>query len=334
MCLCLAKSGVLSNIYERKGFLYDCDMKLGELEDFIKEGFLGDAVFTFEHPKNYVYLPKDIKKIGFLVYEFTSLPSLWTENINNYLDLVYVPSLFVYEVFVSSGVKKEKIRILRYGFNPRIYYPGYKKNKGKFDFLCVGSPQKREGIDMLLASFLEAFEKNIEVNLTLKLSYKYSNPKIFELRGFNGLLQDYSSKLGDRFKIIDYPLSEEQMGDLYRSCDAYVSFSKAEAFGLPFLEALACGKPCVCANYSGQKDFLNRDNSYFISHKLEIAKNEEYEISQDKQFSAKILQESAVRTLKEVFYSKDNIKKGILSEGPSYYHWEKISEEFVNSIED
>lgn len=333
MCHCLAKAGALCNIYERKGFLYDEKMNLGELEPFVREGFCGETVFTFEHPKNYIYLPENIRKIGFLVYEFTELPPLWVENINKYLDLVFVPSLFVYETFLSSGVKKDKMRILRYGFNPVFYYPEPAR-EGGFSFLCVGSAQKREGLDTLLSAFEEAFRDISEVSLTLKLSYKRANPKIFELRCFDGLIEDYKKILGSRLSVMDTPLSEEEMGNLYRRCTAYVSFSRAEAFGLPFLEALACGRPCVSVNYSGQKDFLNRDNSYFVSHSLEICKNEEYESSGRKQFSAAAHRDSAVKTLREVFTAaKDgNLKKGFFPEGEQYYHWEKITAEFLSVI--
>ncbi|GAB4032440.1 MAG: hypothetical protein Fur0012_10970 [Elusimicrobiota bacterium] len=333
MCHCLAKSGALCNIYERKGFLYDEGMSLGELESFVREGFLGETIFTFEHPKNYVYLPENGRKIGFLVYEFTELPPIWVENINKYLDLVFVPSLFVYETFLTSGVKKDKLRILRYGFNPVFYHPG-PKEEGNFRFLCIGSAQKREGVDILLSAFEEAFRDISEVSLTIKLSYKRANPKIFELRGFEGLIEDYKKMLGRRLSVLDSPLSEEEMGNLYRCCHAYVSFSRAEAFGLSFLEALACGRPCISVNYSGQKDFLNRDNSYFVSHSLEICKNEEYESSGCKQFSAVAHRDCAVKTLREVFLaSKDgNIKKGFFSEGEQYYHWEKITMEFLSMI--
>ncbi len=332
ICLCLAKSGNLAGIYERKGFLYDQAISLGELEPFITQDFSSDIVFTFEHPKNYIYLPKEAKKIGFLVYEFTSLPQSWVENINSFLDMVFVPSLFVYETFVSSGVKKEKIKILRYGFNPRYYYPQSAVKKDAFSFLCVGSPQKREGIDLLLSAFKDAFESNSNTELIIKLSYFDTRPKMFEIRDFKGILEDYKRQLGGRLSIIDRPLSEKEMGDLYRSCSAYVSFTKAEAFGLPFIEALACGKPCIAANYSGQKDFLNRENSYFVSHRLEAAKNEEYESSNVRQFSARVLEDSAIRALREAASSGESLKKGCFAEGPSYYHWDKIAGEFISCL--
>lgn len=332
ICLCLAKSGNLAGIYERKGFLYDRAMPLDELEPFISKNFVSDIVFTFEHPKNYIYLPKSTKKIGFLVYEFTALPKIWVENINTFLDMVFVPSLFVYKTFVSSGVKKDKIKILRYGFNPQYYYPQNTAKKDSFFFLCVGSAQKREGIDLLLAAFKNAFDNRSNVNLVIKLSYSNMRPKPFEIRNFKAVIDDYKRELGDRLLIIDSALSEKEMGYLYRSCDAYVSFTKAEAFGLCFVEALACGKPCVAINYSGQKDFLNRENSYFILHKLEVAKNEEYEISNIRQFSAAVVLDSAVRVLREVASAGKSLKKGFFLEGSSYYHWDKITEEFLSYL--
>jgi glycosyltransferase involved in cell wall biosynthesis len=40
--------------------------------------------------------------------------------------------------------------------------------------------------------------------------------------------------------------------------------TKAEGWGLPILEALACGIPAIATNYSGHTDFLNDANGYLV----------------------------------------------------------------------
>jgi len=54
------------------------------------------------------------------------------------------------------------------------------------------------------------------------------------------------------------------MPKLYNSMDAFVLISRGEGFGLPYLEAGACGLPVIGSNCSGQTDFLNKDNSYLV----------------------------------------------------------------------
>ena len=61
------------------------------------------------------------------------------------------------------------------------------------------------------------------------------------------------------------------MAELYRSADAFVFPSKVEGFGLPLLEAIACGVPTICTNISAQSMFLDRIPGLFAPVQYEIA---------------------------------------------------------------
>ncbi|MBD3272401.1 MAG: glycosyltransferase [Elusimicrobia bacterium] len=274
--------GLDISIYERKGFLYNKNFALDPImKAKLSDKFKGEIVVTFEHPQNYVYLPRSMVTIGMLVYELTLLPEQWVKNINKFLDMVIVPSAFCARVFRESGVDEKKIHVLRYGFNPSIYYPpvvDYRKESGHFDFLCIASPHRREGLDLLLKSFDRAFSTDPSVRLILKLSYKPSGTiKHFEY-DIDGLFQPYEQlRSSGRLQVHTETLNEKQMGDLYRSSHAYVSLSRGEAFGLCFLEGLACGLPICAPSWSGQTDFLNHTNAYPIQFSLVPTSGEEYE---------------------------------------------------------
>ncbi len=51
---------------------------------------------------------------------------------------------------------------------------------------------------------------------------------------------------------------------LYATCDAYVSLHRAEGFGLTIAEAMAHGKPAIATGYSGNLEFMRRDDSYLV----------------------------------------------------------------------
>jgi glycosyltransferase involved in cell wall biosynthesis len=60
-------------------------------------------------------------------------------------------------------------------------------------------------------------------------------------------------------------VSEEEKFRILRMCDAFVSTSQHEGFGLVFLEAMACGLPVVCYDFGGQTDFLEDGRTGFLA---------------------------------------------------------------------
>jgi glycosyltransferase involved in cell wall biosynthesis len=49
---------------------------------------------------------------------------------------------------------------------------------------------------------------------------------------------------------------EEELAEHYNLCDVFAMPSKAEGFGIVYLEALACGKPVLAGNKDGSRDAL------------------------------------------------------------------------------
>src|SRR5213079_241912 len=47
---------------------------------------------------------------------------------------------------------------------------------------------------------------------------------------------------------------DEELSEHYNLCDVFAMPSKAEGFGIVFLEALACGKPVIAGNKDGSAD--------------------------------------------------------------------------------
>lgn len=51
-------------------------------------------------------------------------------------------------------------------------------------------------------------------------------------------------------------IADEELCDHYNLCDVFAMPSKGEGFGIVYLEALACGKPCLGGNLDGAIDAL------------------------------------------------------------------------------
>ncbi len=52
------------------------------------------------------------------------------------------------------------------------------------------------------------------------------------------------------------------MGVLYRSADCFVLPTRGEGWGLPLLEAMACGLPVIATDWSAHRDFLSHEWAY------------------------------------------------------------------------
>ena len=60
------------------------------------------------------------------------------------------------------------------------------------------------------------------------------------------------------------PNGDAQMAEFYRGCDAFVFTSFLEGFGLPPLEAMACGIPVLTTDCGGIREYANEKNAVII----------------------------------------------------------------------
>jgi glycosyltransferase involved in cell wall biosynthesis len=88
-------------------------------------------------------------------------------------------------------------------------------------------------------------------------------------------LRAYAVSLGltDRDVVITDKVSDEELVAFYNLCDLFVFPSWHEGFGLPALEALACGAPVIGSNNTSIPEVIGRDDALFDPHdSADIAK--------------------------------------------------------------
>jgi glycosyltransferase involved in cell wall biosynthesis len=62
--------------------------------------------------------------------------------------------------------------------------------------------------------------------------------------------------------LYNQPLSQARLAELHRGADCFVLPTRGEGWGMPILEAMACGLPAIATNWSGPAEFLTEENGY------------------------------------------------------------------------
>lgn len=209
------------------------------------------------------------------VWETTKIPSSWFPNINQ-ADAVMVPSSMNVRALQESGVTAP-ILLVPHGadietFNSGIPALNIDGTSNTFNFLSIFQWQHRKSPDVLLKAFWDEFSYEDNVSLILKTYWGNSGIKEDQRQVRNRII-DYKSELGygnDRAPVYysGSLFNDVDMRSIYSTADVFVLPSRGEGVGLPYMEAMASGIPCIATGWGGQTDFINRNNGYLIDYDL------------------------------------------------------------------
>ena len=136
------------------------------------------------------------------------------------------------------GINSEKITPILLGYDRRNFYPQVKNNTEAPYFLYLGRPDPYKNLSGSIAAFANL--PNKEYHLAIVGS---TDPR------FTPRLQQQAKELGiaHRVKWLDY-LSYQELPIVISNAVALVFPTFWEGFGLPVLEAMACGTPVITSN--------------------------------------------------------------------------------------
>jgi glycosyltransferase involved in cell wall biosynthesis len=118
----------------------------------------------------------------------------------------------------------------------------------------VGRNQPRKRLDLAMAYFAEWVH-----NHDVPDAYLYLHTAPTGERGCDIRSLGKHHKLEGRLILAEmqpgYGLPDEQLVRVYQALDVYLSTTQGEGWGLPALEAMACGVPCVLPDWSAFGDW-------------------------------------------------------------------------------
>ncbi len=180
--------------------------------------------------------------------------------LNNFLHRRYVPATLATvdalitgcghardEIHHFLSVPRERVHIAPDGVDPRfrpldpaeacavVRRHGL---MGPYVF-CLGAIQARKNLDRLVAAFAEVRRAMPELQLAI------AGPTLWHHAGPRAQIEALG--LGDSVRLLGY-VPDADLPALYSAARLFVLPSLYEGFGLPVLEAMACGTPVVCSN--------------------------------------------------------------------------------------
>ncbi len=197
---------------------------------------------------------------------------IWTSVHCSKMDLVIVPSEHTKKSLLANSYTNTPIEVV-----PETFFDEVCKEPGSideldnistpFNFLTVGvltgtNPESdRKNTFFLLKWFLETFKDDPEVGLIIKTNQ--GRETSIDKRVTNKLLRQVIKEV----RVGPYPkvhllhgvMDRDSMNSLYKheKVKAFVSASRGEGFGLPFIEAAAADLPILATDWSAYTEFLN-----------------------------------------------------------------------------
>jgi glycosyltransferase involved in cell wall biosynthesis len=181
------------------------------------------------------------------------------------MDLLLVPCNWNRDVFRAYGV------VTPIAVVPHIVHPGpfgEKPHRSERVFYTIAPWTVREAIGNVLEAFCRAFETREKVRLVVKTSGQdFTRPRAARLfvgarSAARHVLRNYRNH--PPIDIITRTLSDDQIDELHRAGDCFVSLGHGEGWSIPAFDAAAFGNPVVVPRFGGPLDYLSPDSPYLV----------------------------------------------------------------------
>lgn len=142
------------------------------------------------------------------------------------------------------------IKVIPNMFSSMFFYEEADYENDNYEIITIGRLVDSKRFDLVIDAFTKAFKNNSNVHLKIagdgRLFNKYN--KQIKLLGME-----------DQITMVGF-LSREETSKLIRKSDLFVSASVLETFGVPFIEAMACGKPVIGIKNGPLDKYINKEN--------------------------------------------------------------------------
>lgn len=196
------------------------------------------------------------------------------QSLLNKLPLILVTSNWVKEMYIRDGIKGDNIEVLPVGCDTDNFKP-YPKNDPKIlavrtalkvnpdqqMILTIGGDAASKGGREVMKALAKAGNKLPEWKYVCKV---WPQPRTAIQTDAD---KELSEQLGISHNVSFHTciISREFIPYLIAACDIYAAPSRLEGFGMPQIEAGACGKPVIGINAMGMLDTLVHNKTALLA---------------------------------------------------------------------
>ncbi len=141
---------------------------------------------------------------------------------------------------------------IQLGVDKNVFYPSALPTGSVTKFLHIGKKEYRKSQVETIDAFCKAFPTVGEAELHLLWD------SVFLSKEENEKWNNYATKRHPSIFIVPRLQWHNDIANIIKQCHCMVSLSRAEGWGLPTAEGLACGRHIIATDYAGHKDYLTR----------------------------------------------------------------------------
>ena len=197
-------------------------------------------------------------------WEFGAIPREWVDPLVENVDEVWVPSAFVRQMYIDSGIEADRVHVLPNGVDLERFTPDgppLDLEAAGLRLLFVGGLTRRKGPDVLLETYRKVFDGREDVTLVIK---DFGAAGVYKMTDREGVRAYAAMGVLPRVVLLEDDLSGDDMAALYRSCDVLVHPYRGEGFAMPVLEAMASGLPVIVTGGGPTDEFCPPDAGWRI----------------------------------------------------------------------
>ena len=204
----------------------------------------------------------------------------WIECCNK-MDAIVVPSQHTASVLQKSGKLTTPLYVIGESFIDECVTadPLELDFETSFNFLVLGqltdhNPYRdRKNVLFTLRWLCEEFVNDPDVGIIVKTN-SGRGTKIdrgITRKILQGVISEIRPGPYPKIHFVHGHMKSEEVAGLYKhdKVKALVTVTRGEGFGLPLLEAAACGLPVIATNWSGHKDFLDMGKWLKVDYDLQ-----------------------------------------------------------------